>query len=157
MFVEKLQDDLRNAMRSQDKVRLRTIRSLRAALQQRAIELRGEGKLAADRQDLTDEESLSVLQKQAKQRRDSIEQYEAADREDLASREREELDIIETYLPAQLSEEEIMQEVRVIVDQTGAEGMKDMGTVMGAAMKKLKGRVDGNLVQQAARSILSGS
>lgn len=144
-------------MRSQDKVRLRTIRSLRAALQERAIELRAEGKLAADREDLSDDESLSVVQKQAKQRRDAIEQYEAADRDDLASKEREELSVIETYLPAQLSEEEVLAEVRAIVDQTGAEGMKDMGTVMGAAMKKLKGRADGNVVQQAARSILSGS
>lgn len=157
MFVEKLQEDLKNAMRSQDKVRLRTIRSLRAALQQKVIELRGEGKLDSDRDDLTDEQSLSVVQKQAKQRRDSIEQFEAADREDLASKERDELDVIETYLPAQLSDEQIVEEVQAIVDEKGAEGMKDMGKVMGAAMNKLKGRADGNAVQQAARSILTGS
>lgn len=157
MFVEKLQEDLKNAMRSQDKVRLRTIRSLRAALQQKVIELRAEGTLGSDREDLTDEQSLSVVQKQAKQRRDSIEQFEAADREDLASKERDELAVIETYLPAQLSEEQIVEEVQAIVDQTGAEGMKDMGKVMGAAMSKLKGRADGTAVQQAARSILTGS
>lgn len=157
MFVEKLQEDLKNAMRSQDKVRLRTIRSLRAALQQRVIELRAEGKLGSDREDLTDEQSLSVLQKQAKQRRDSIEQFESAEREDLASKERDELEVIEAYLPAQLTEKEIVEEVRAIVEQTGADGMKDMGKVMGAAMSKLKGRADGNVVQRAARDLLSGS
>ena len=137
-------------MRAKDEVRLRTIRSLRAALMEKEIEERkgGEGSL-------TEEQELSVLQKQAKQRRDSIDQYEEADREDLAAKEREELTVIEDYLPRQLSDEEIRQAVEEVIVSTGASSRADMGKVMGASMQKLRGRAEGRKVQQIAQELLS--
>lgn len=150
VLKEKLSDDLKAAMRAKDEVRLRTIRSLRAALMEKEIEERkgGEGSL-------TEEQELSVLQKQAKQRRDSIDQYEEADREDLAAKEREELTVIEDYLPRQLSDEEIRQAVEEVIVSTGASSRADMGKVMGASMQKLRGRAEGRKVQQIAQELLS--
>ena len=152
MIKDQLQADLKVAMKAKDQLRLRTIRSLRAAIMTKEIELRsgGEG-------EIPEEDALGALQKQAKQRRDSIEQFEIAGRDDLKQIEVEELAIIEAYLPKQLEESEVRTEVEAIVQQTGAEGMKDMGKVMGAAMGRLKGKADGKIVQQVVRSILSGS
>lgn len=148
--MEKLSEDLKAAMRAKDQVRLRTIRSLRAALMEKEIEERqgGEGSLS-------EEQELAVVQKQAKQRRDAIDQYEDADRKDLASKEREELDIIEEYLPRQLNDEEIRQAVQEVIDSTGASSRADMGKVMGASMQKLRGRAEGRKVQQIAQELLS--
>jgi uncharacterized protein YqeY len=98
---------------------------------------------------------LSVISKQAKQRRDSIEQFKAAGREDLAEREEAELEILSAYLPEQLDADAIRKEVQAIAERTGATGMKDMGRVMGAAMAALSGRADGKDVQQIAREVLS--
>ena len=133
MIKDQLQADLKVAMKAKDQVRLRTIRSLRAAIMTKEIELRsgGEGEIP--------------------------EQFEIAGRDDLKQIEVEELAIIEAYLPKQLEESEVRTEVEAIVQQTGAEGMKDMGKVMGAAMGRLKGKADGKIVQQVVRSILSGS
>lgn len=150
MLKDKLADDLKSAMRSKDAVRLRTIRALRAALMEKEIELR-EGGTAV----LTEEEELAVLQKQAKQRRDSIEQYEEADREDLRKKEEEELEVIEEYLPRQLGDEEVRDVVRQVIDETGAASKADMGKVMGAAMGKLRGRAEGRTVQRIAIDLLS--
>ena len=152
MLKEQLQSDLKTAMKARDKVRLRTIRSLRAAIMAKEIDLRsgGEG-------EIPEEDALAVLQKQAKQRRDAIEQFEAAGRDDLKQIEVEELVVIESYLPKQLGEAAIRTVVEGIVQQTGADGMKDMGKVMGAAMGKMKGKADGKIVQQVVQSILSGS
>ncbi len=150
MLKDKLADDLKSAMRSKDAVRLRTIRALRAALMEKEIELR-EGGTAV----LTEEEELAVLQKQAKQRRDSIEQYEEADREDLRKKEEEELEVIEAYLPRQLGDEEVRDVVRQVIDETGAASKADMGKVMGAAMGKLRGRAEGRTVQRIAIDLLS--
>lgn len=152
MFVERLQEDLKAAMKSGDQTRLRTIRSLRAAMMEREIAMR-----QGEKGVLPDEEAMTILQKQAKQRRDSIEQFKQANREDLAEKEQEELEIIETYLPQQLSEEEIRKAVSVIISQVGASGPGDMGRVMGEAMTRLKGKADGRMVQAAAKELLSGS
>lgn len=150
MIVEKLQNDLKEAMKSKDAVRLRTIRSLRSAIMAKEIDMRSGGEAK-----ISEEEAMSVLHKQAKQRRDSIEQFVAAGRADLQKVEEEELAVIEAYLPKQLSEEEVRKVVQEIIGASGASGMKDMGKVMGQAMGRLKGKADGNLVQQAAREALS--
>src|SRR5690606_41965222 len=128
-FIERLQEDLKDAMRGKEQVRLRTIRSLRAALLEKEIELRTEEETA-----LTDEVALSVVQKQAKKRRDSIEQYQAARRADLAAQEQAELEILEAYLPAQASDEEIRAVIRDVIGCTGASSVADLGKVVGAAI-----------------------
>ncbi|MDA1028776.1 MAG: GatB/YqeY domain-containing protein [Bacteroidetes bacterium] len=152
MLKLKLQEDLKEAMKARDEVRLRTVRFLRAAVMAREIELRTGGV-----GDIPDEEAFAVLQKQAKQRRDSIEQFEAAGREDLKAVEVAELAIIEKYLPKQLSEEAVRSVVEQIVRETGVNSMKEMGKVMGPAMAKMKGLADGKLVQEVVKSVLSGS
>ena len=149
-FIERLQEDLKDAMRGKEKVRLRTIRSLRAALLEKEIELRTEGEAA-----LTDEVALSVVQKQAKKRRDSIEQYQAASRADLAAQEQAELEILEAYLPAQASDEEIRAVIRDVIGSTGASSVADMGKVMGPAMGRLRGKADGRRISDIARELLS--
>lgn len=150
MIIEKLQQDLKDAMRSKDAVRLRTIRSLRAAILQKEIDLRTDGAGS-----IPHEDALAVIQKQAKQRRDAILQYEAAAREDLKQIEVDELAVIESYLPKQLSAQEIRSAVDTIIQETAAEGMKDMGRVMGAAMQALKGQADGKVVQEVVRAALT--
>ncbi|MDA0874904.1 MAG: GatB/YqeY domain-containing protein [Bacteroidetes bacterium] len=152
MIVEKLQNDLKEAMKSKDAVRLRTIRSLRSAIMAKEIDLRTGGTGT-----ISDADALGVIQKQAKQRRDSIEQFIAAGRDDLRQVEEDELKVIETYLPRQLSAEEVRTEVASIAAELGATGMADIGKVMGQAMTRLKGTADGKLVQEAAKAVLSGS
>ena len=151
MLKEKLQSDLKEAMRAKDPVRLRTIRSLRAALLDREIAEREGGEA-----ELSDEQQLAVIQKQAKQRRDAIVQYEEAGRDDLAATEREELAIIAEYLPEQASDEEIRKVLHEIIAAVGAATMQDMGRVMGAAMQRLKGRADGRRINSIVRELLSG-
>ncbi len=147
---EQLAEDLKAAMRARDAVHLRTIRSLRAALLEREIALRQGGEAQ-----LNEAEELAVVQKQAKQRQDAIEQYEKAGRTDLAEKERAELEVLKAYLPRQLAEAEVRREVQAILAETGATSLREMGTVMGAAMKKLKGKADGRLVQAIVREALS--
>ncbi len=149
MIVEQLQADMKEAMKSKDAVRLRTIRSLRSAIMAKEIDMRTDGAAT-----ISEEDALAVLQKQAKQRRDSIEQFIAAGRDDLRKVEEEELEVIESYLPKQLSAEEVRNVVQEIINASGASGMSDMGKVMGQAMGRLKGKADGKLVQQAARELL---
>lgn len=150
MLKEQLQSDLKEAMKSRDEVRLRTVRSLRAAVMAREIELRSGGT-----GDIPEEEAIAVVQKQAKQRRDSIDQFEAAGREDLKAVEVAELAIIETYLPEQLSPEAIRKVVDAIVVSSGATSMREMGKVMGPAMAQLKGKADGKIVQEIVKAALS--
>ena len=146
MLKDQLNQDLKDAMRAKDRVRLSTIRMVQAAITEK--EKSGSG--AA-----TEEDVLAILTKQAKQRRDAIQQYTAADRPELAEQEANELAIIESYLPVQLSDEEIHSVVHAIVQRTGASSMKDMGRVMGAAMSELKGKADGSRVQATVRALLN--
>ena len=104
---------------------------------------------------LSEEEELALLTKQAKQRRDSISQFKQNNREDLAETEAEELAVIEKYLPQQLSEEELAQELKTIISEVGASTMKDMGKVMGIAAKKFAGRADGKLISKIVREHLA--
>jgi uncharacterized protein YqeY len=143
---EQINSDLKAAMKSGDKVRLDTLRLLRAAM----IELakRGEGKV------ITPEDELSVLMAAMKKRKEAIEVYEKAGRSELAQQERSELAIISTYLPKQLSVEEAAAVVQRIITETGASSAKDFGKVMPAAMKELKGKFDGKLVQEMVKAKL---
>ena len=145
----KLESDLKEAMRARDTVRLGTVRSLRAAIQKREIELR------SSEEEIAESDLLQILQKAAKQRRESIEQFQAAGREDLVSTEQAELTIIETYLPQQLSDTDLRERVQKIVDEVGATSMADVGKVMGPAMSQLRGKADGKRVQALVKEMLT--
>lgn len=147
---EKVAADLKDAMRAKNDVRRRTLRSLRAALMEKEIEQRQGGTST-----LSEQDELSVARKQAKQRRDAVQQYEEAGREDLAEKERAELAVLEEYLPQQLSEADMRKEVHNVVQEVGATSPRDMGPVMQEAMRRLRGRADGRRVQQLAQQILS--
>jgi len=147
---ERIAQDLKQAMRAKDKARIRTLRSITAALKKKEIELREGGEAR-----LTEQQELAVLQKEAKQRRESIEQYRAGGREDLVQKEAEELAIIEEYLPKQLDDEEIEKILRDIIEVVGAKSRRDMGKVMGQAMKRLRGLADGKRVQEIAQKLLA--
>lgn len=142
--------EIKTAMKAKDKLRLETVRSLKKVILEKEVEARTQG-----RDTLTEDEELSVLTQQAKQRRDSITQYQQAGREDLAAKEAQELAIIETYLPQQLSDEEITEVIEQTIAKVGAASMKDMGKVMGPVMQQLKGRADGSKVQAITKAKLS--
>ncbi len=139
--------DLTEAMKAKDAERLSTLRMVKANLMNRKIEKGGE---------LTDEEITKALQSLVKQRRDSIEQYDAAGRTELAEKEKAEIAVIEVYLPQPASSEEIAAAVGAAVAETGATSMRDMGAVMKAALAKLSGKTaDGKAVSDAVKSKLS--
>lgn len=150
-ILDRLNEDLKQAMREKDKVRLRTLRSLRAALKNKQIEQRENGSDTV----MSEQDQLSVVRKQANQRKDSIEQYQDAGRDDLVQKEKEELAILNEYMPAEMSDEELRQTLQQIIDDVGAESMADMGPVMGRAMDTLRGRVDGGRVQETVKELLS--
>ena len=149
-IIDRLNEDLKAAMRAKDKVRLRTLRSLRSALKNKEIDQRQEGAETV----LSEQDQLAVLRKQANQRKDSIEQYEEAGREDLVQKEREELAVLEEYMPEQMSDDELRDRLQAIIDDVGASSMGDMGPVMGRAMSDLRGRVDGSRVQEMVQQLL---
>jgi len=150
MLKDQILADIKEAMKAKDKDRLQVLRSIKAALLEKEIAGRsgGEG-------NLSEEQEVQVLQKAAKQRRDSIEQYENADREDLAETERKELEIIESYLPEMMDEEQIKAFAQEKIDEVNAENMADMGKAMGAIMPELRGKADGALVNKVVRELLS--
>ncbi len=149
-LLDRLNEDLKQAMRDKDKVRLRTLRSLRAALQNKEIDQREDGAETI----LSEQDQLAVLRKQVNQREDSIEQYEEAGRDDLVQQEQEELDVLDEYMPSQLSDAELKEQLEDIIEDVGAESMADMGPVMGRAMDQLRGRVDGSRVQEMVKRLL---
>lgn len=142
---EKINGELKAAMKAGDKIRLNTLRSLRAAIIEFAKSGKGE---------MQEADEQKILNMQAKRRRDAIDLYEKGGRQELADKEAAELEVIQEFLPKQLSEEEIIVVIKSIISQTGAESMKDMGKVMGMAMKELSGKADGNKVQQLVRNLL---
>jgi uncharacterized protein YqeY len=150
-ILDRVKDDLTAAMKAQDDVRRRTLRSLRAALANAEIKQRDEGTETV----LSDEDELAVVRKQVKQRKDSIQQYEEAGRDDLAKKERQELEVLEEYLPDRLSDDELGAKIDAIIEEVGASSMADMGPVMGRAMDELRGRVDGNRVRKMVQARLS--
>jgi uncharacterized protein YqeY len=147
---EQIMTDLKGAMKQQQKDRLRVLRSLKAKLLEKEISVRqgGEGQL-------TDEQATEVLMKAAKQRKESIEQFEEGEREDLAQKERKELEVIESYLPKMLTEDEIRDVTRNKIDELGADSMEDMGRVMGVMMQELKGKAEGSKVSKVVKEELS--
>lgn len=147
---EQIGEDIKAAMKAKDKIRLETIRSIKKALIEKEVELRAKGK-----DSLSPEEEIELLAKQAKQRRDSIEQFQNAQRQDLADKEAAELAIIETYLPKQVSDDELNEIIDSIIESTKASSSKDLGKVMGAAMKQLKGKADGKKIQALVKTKLS--
>jgi uncharacterized protein YqeY len=148
---DRISEDIKNAMKAKDKIRLETVRSIKKVLLEKEVSVRPQGQ-----ESLTESQEIEVLAQQAKQRRDSIEQYRQAGREDLAEKEAQELAIIEEYLPGQLSDEEVGAVVDEIIAQTGATSVKDMGKVMGPVMQQLKGRADGQKIQAVVKAKLSG-
>ena len=142
----RLNDDLKNAMRAHEELRRDTIRYLNAALKNARI---------AAMHDLSDDEAQDVLISQIKQRRDSIEQFTAAGRMDLASKEQAELAILTAYLPEPPSEEEVSGAIDDAIRSTGASGVQEMGKVVRAVMDRYPGRVDGKLVATRVRDALS--
>ena len=141
-----LQQDMKAAMRAGEKPRLAVIRLINAAIKQREVD---------ERIELDDAQVTAVLDKMAKQRRESIEQYEKAGRDDLAGQENFELDIIKAYLPEQLGDEEIDAMIAEAIAATGAASMKDMGKVMGQLKGKLAGRADMGAVSGKIKAKLS--
>ena len=133
MLKAQLKDDMKAAMKGGDKARLSVIRLINAAIKQREVD---------ERIELDDEQVLAVLDKMVKQRRDSIKQYSDAGRDDLAAVEQAEVEVIQTYLPAALSDDEIAAIITQAVADTGAAGMQDMGKVMGKVKPQVQGRAD---------------
>jgi uncharacterized protein YqeY len=143
---ERIVKDMTAAMKSREAARLSTLRMVKAAVQNREIE-KGEP--------LTDEETAKLLQSLVKQRRDSVEQYEKAGREELAAKERAEIAFIEEYLPRAAGREEIERAVAEAIAETGASSLKEMGAVMKAALARLAGRnADGRTVNEVVKSKL---
>ena len=147
---DRIGEDIKTAMKAKDKIRLETVRGIKKAILEKEVALRPKGQ-----DSLTEEQEIELLAQQAKQRRDSIEQFTNAGRNDLADKEKQELAILESYLPEQLSDEELDSIVSQIIADTGATSAKDLGKVMGAAMKHLKGKADGKKIQALVKEKLS--
>lgn len=144
---QRLTDDMKSAMKAGDKPRLGVIRLMLAAVKQREVD---------ERVELDDAAVLAVLEKMVKQRRDSVSQYEAAAREDLAAVEREEIAVIETYLPAKLGEAEVLAAIDAAIAATGATGPADMGKLMGVLKPQLAGQADMGEVSRLVKQRLAG-
>ena len=144
-LLSTLNTDMKTAMRAKDKERLAVIRMLKASLQNEEIKVGHE---------LNADEELTILSREMKQRRDSLAEFEKAGREDLSEKVKIEIAIVENYLPAQLTDEEIRQIVAQAIADTGATSAKEFGKVMGAVMPKVKGKADGNQVNVIVKELL---
>lgn len=144
-LTEKVRSDMTAAMKAQEKERLSTLRMLQSSLKNEQINTGRE---------LSDEEAMTVIRKAVKQRMDSIEQFTKAGRTELAEKERVEMELLKTYLPAELSDDEVEQGLREILAATGAQSKKDMGKVMKEATARYKGRVDGKKIQEIVSRLL---
>jgi uncharacterized protein YqeY len=144
-LADKVRSDMTAAMKAQEKERLSTLRMLQSAMKNEQINVGHE---------LSDEEAMSVIRKAMKQRLDSIEQYTNAGRIELADKERSEMELLKTYLPPELTDDELDAGVREIIASTGAASKKDMGKVMKEATARFKGRVDGKKVQEIVQRLL---
>lgn len=145
---EKISEDMKKAMKSGDRLRLGTLRTIRAALQEKEIEKRGSGG------PLTPEDEIGVLTGAAKRRKESIEMFQKGGREDLVAQETGELQIIQEYLPKQMSADELASLIRKVIADTSASSPADFGKVMPAVMKEAKGKADGKTVQEMVRQLL---
>lgn len=143
----RIQDNVKDAMRAKAKDRLGALRQITAAIKQAEVD---------NRADLTDDDVIAILTKMSKQRKEALDQYEKAGREDLAAIERAELLIIEEFLPAQMEEAEIQQAVQKAIEQVGASSVRDMGAVMNILRPQMQGRADMSLVSNQVKAALNG-
>ncbi|MDX5475345.1 MAG: GatB/YqeY domain-containing protein [Bacillaceae bacterium] len=145
-LLERLNTDMKQAMKEKDKEKLSVIRMIKSSLQNEAIKTKT---------DLSEDEELTVLSRELKQRKDSLHEFKNAGRDDLANKLQAEIAIVEQYMPAQLSEEEISEIVKQTISEVGASSKAEMGKVMGALMPKVKGKADGSLVNKLVQQHLS--
>lgn len=143
---DQINNDIKTAMKEKDVAKRDALRLLSSAMKQIEVD---------ERKELTDEDVIKIIQKQVKQRNDAMSQYREAGREDLYEKEASEAAIFETYLPKQLSDEELENALRAIIAESGAASMKDIGRVMGAASKTLGASADGKRINECAKKLLS--
>lgn len=161
MLKEKIQQDLKDSLKSGDKNKRLVLGMLNASIKNRELIKRGQlSKTIVDiielekQSQLNDEEILEVISSEVKKRKESIEQFKLGGRQELVDKESTELESLTGYLPEQLSEDQIRQEIQAVITQTGAKEMKDMGKVIGAVMVKIKGRADGTVVSKIVKELL---
>lgn len=140
--------EMKEAMKAKNEAQLRSLRAIKAEIIKAKTEPGAGGEISADGE-------LKMLQKMVKQRKDALAIYQQQNRADLAQKEQEEIDVIERYLPAQMSEEDLKKEVQQIITETGASSPADMGKVMGVATKKLAGRAEGKAISAAVKELLA--
>ncbi len=145
---EQIPEDLKNALRNKKALELSVLRMLQAALKNKEIDNKKE--------ELKDEDVVTVVGAEIKKRRDAVKEYEKVNRPDAADQEKAEIDILMKYMPQQMSEDEIRDVVKSAVEETQAEGMKDIGKVMKVLMPKVKGKADGAVVNKIVRELLEG-
>jgi uncharacterized protein len=145
---QNIDQDIKSAMLSKDSIRLRGLRAIKAALLVAKTE-------KGAQETLTEEAEIKVLQKLAKQRKESADIYQSQNRQDLYQIEQEELQVIEAYLPKQLDKSAVAGLIKEIINKTGAAGIKDMGKVMGVASKELAGKADGKTISELVKELLS--
>ena len=146
-ILKKINEDLVASMKNKDDLRTTTLRMMKSSIKNAEIAKRGKG-------ELSEEDILGVLSTMVKQRKESVEQYQKANRNDLAEKENKEINIIQVYLPEQLSPEEVDEIIKATIQEAGITGIKDMGRLMKELMPKLKGKADGKLVSQRIKGIL---
>ena len=144
-LLEQLTADMKTAMKAKDKVTLGVVRMVKSSVSNEQIKLG---------HDLTADEELAVLSRELKQRVEEMESYKAADRTDLAEEIQGQIDVLKSYMPAQMSEEEVVAVVKETIAEVGATSKADLGKVMGALMPKVKGKADGKLVNQTVQTLL---
>jgi len=144
-LLQKFDDELKVAIKTSDKLKVSVLRMAKSALKNRQIEKRGE---------LSEEEVLSVISMLSKQRRESIEHFSKGGRDDLADKEKQELEILQSYLPSQLTPEELDRIIVETIKESSAQGIKDMGKVMRLLMPRIKGAADGKVVNQRVKELL---
>ncbi len=154
--METINSDFTSAMKAKEEAKLSTLRLLKAALKNKQIELRSaKGGSASGGHELSEDEALAVVKSQMKQNKDALDSFVSAGRDDLAAQARQELAVLEAYLPAQMDEAALMAVVKEAVEKSGATGKADMGKAMGAAMKAVAGRSDGTRVKAIVESLLA--
>ena len=151
MLRDEINTALKDAMKARDELRVSTLRLVNAAIKNADLEAQGRGKTA-----LADDAIAALLQKQIKQRQESVEIYDRAGRKELADRERGEIEVIRAYLPQQMSEDEASAAIAAVIQQTGAQGMKDMGKVMTALKQDYAGRIDFAKASATVKTLLNG-
>ncbi|MED3842231.1 GatB/YqeY domain-containing protein [Geobacillus stearothermophilus] len=146
-LLDRLNDDMKQAMKNKEKEKLSVLRMLKAALQNEAIKL--------GKSPLSEDEELTVLSRELKQRKDSLREFENAGRSDLVGKVKTEIDIVQSYMPKPLTEDELRELIEQTIKEVGASSKADMGKVMSAIMPKVKGKADGSLVNKLVQQQLS--